>query len=552
MKKNTAIYARVSSVKQKEGETIQSQLSALVEYANKQDYIIPNGWIFQDEGFSGSTLQRPALDSLREIIHEGVVDTVLVYSPDRLSRKYAYQLLLEMEFEKQGVDLVFLNTPKAQNPEDQLSHHFKSIFAEYERAQIIERCRRGRNHRAQQGSVSVIPRPPLGYDYVSKSESSLPQYVVNQDAKVVRKIFSYYNERHLSMSKICRELELEGFSSPRGSKRWSERTVGDILRNEAYTGTAYFGKTQPCKGIEGRIYRTPKGEKRSRPISATKPRPKELWIPIKVPQIISISDFEQAQNKFEENKKRSSRNTSQPSILQGLLVCGYCKGSYYKKARSQKYTYYSCSRHLNGYGCNGPSVKQKDLDDIVWEHIINLLKEPCLLEEEMARRMQENPAGSEFEANVKALDKEFARLDKAKDKLLDAYQDGEALTLDELKERLQAVKLKQNAILKEKKSLEIFKFNHQKIENMKMHMESLRLQIENSENLTVTEKQNVLRLLVNEILITGDQIEIRHCIPCNDVRSSKISPLHGDGYVIAQAGSLGLWNVYGRSPEGAV
>src|SRR5437660_1413583 len=143
MKKLAAIYARVSSLKQKEGETVQSQLSTLLTMAERQNFTIPEGWIFKDEGFSGSNLRRPSLEELRALIHEGDVNAVLVYSPDRLSRKYAHQLLLEMEFEKCATELIFFNTPRAANAEEQLSLHFKSIFAEYERAQIAERCRRG-------------------------------------------------------------------------------------------------------------------------------------------------------------------------------------------------------------------------------------------------------------------------------------------------------------------------------------------------------------------------------------------------------------------------
>jgi site-specific DNA recombinase len=535
MRKNAAIYARVSSIKQKEGENIQSQISVLNEYAQKNSYIIPNGWIFKDEGFSGSILQRPALDSLREIVQEGLVDAVLVYSPDRLSRKYAFQLLLEIEFQKHDVELVFLNTPKAMNPEDQLALHFKSIFAEYERAQIAERCRRGRNYRAKQGCVSVIPTAPFGFDYVGKSVASIPQYIVNKDAWIVKKIFSYYTEKHISISRICRELENEGILSPKRKKRWCTTTVRDILKNEAYIGTAYFGKTEPSKGVEGRIIRTPTGEKRNRPTSASKSRPKELWIPIKVPQIISENDFEIAQNKLVENKKKSSRNTKKPSILQGLLVCGYCKGSYYKKARSSKYAYYSCGRRLYGESCCGPSIKQQELDDIVWKHVTDLLKEPCLIEAEMLRRVEESESNTKNELAIKDLEKEHIRISKARDKLLDAYQEGETLTLDELKKRLHGLDLKCKAVLKEKKSLENLKTQKTRITNMNNHIESLRLQIENSQNLSISDKQNVLRLLIDEIVITSDEVDIRHCIPCYEKNSNGFSPLCSDGYVTAQA-----------------
>ncbi len=530
MKKKAAIYARVSSLKQKEGENIQSQILALTEYANKNDYLIPNGWIFKDEGVSGSTLQRPGLESLREIAQEGFVDTILVYSPDRLSRKYAYQLLLEIEFQKQNIELIFLNTPRAENPEDQLSLHFKSIFAEYERAQIMERCRRGRNYRAKQGSVSVIATAPIGYQYISKSATSLPQYLVNEDARIVKKIFSYYTESHISISGICRELEREGILSPKGRKKWHTTTVRDILKNEAYIGTAYFGKTQPSKGVEGRIYRTEKGEKRCQPIFATKQRPKELWIPIKVPKIISEVDFEIAKNKLTENIKNSSRNTRKPSILQGLLVCGHCKGSYHKKVRSSKHSYYICGKKRRGSDCTAPSIKQQDLDDAVWKHITDLLKEPRLIEAEMQRRTEENYSAQKNELAINDLDKELVKISKARDKLLDAYQEGDTLTLDDLKKRLQGLDLKQKATLKERKSLDNLKKQESKIENMKTHVESLRLKIDDSQKLSITDKQNVLRLLVEEIIITGDQVDIRHCIPCHDRISKDFSPLCRVGY----------------------
>ena len=532
MSKKTAIYARVSSIKQKEGDNIQSQVSALIEYADKCDYDVPNGWIFKDDGVSGSTLERPALESLREIVYEGLVDVVLVYSPDRLSRKYAYQLILEMEFQKKNVELIFLNTPKAQNPEEQLSLHFKSIFAEYERAQIIERCRRGRNHRARQGSVSVISTAPFGYTYISKSATSLPQYIVNENSIIVKKIFSYYTKEYLSISKICQELENSGIPSPKGNKKWALSTVRDILRNEAYNGTAYFGKTQPSAGVEGKIYRTAKGEKRTKAKSATTMKPKELWIPIKVPQIILENDFELAQRKLEENIRTASRNTRQPSILQGLLICGHCGGPYYKKVRS-KYSYYCCRHHLHGNRCSAPTIKQAELDNIVWMHVMDLMKNPRLIEDEMQRRVQENPDTKKFEENIKTLDKELLRMNKARDKILDAYQDGESLTLDELKGRLKAMEMKCRAISRDKKALEDLVFNEQKVENMKGCIEGLRLQIENAENLAIGQKQNILRLLVSEIVIKDNQINIRHCIPCDDDTFCDFSPLTRDGYAAA-------------------
>jgi site-specific DNA recombinase len=103
----TAIYARVSSERQKEEKTIGSQTSALEEFAKAHDCIVAEGWIFEDEGYSGATLARPVLEHLRDLASEGQLELILVYSPDRLSRRYAYQVLLLEEFTRKGVEVRF-------------------------------------------------------------------------------------------------------------------------------------------------------------------------------------------------------------------------------------------------------------------------------------------------------------------------------------------------------------------------------------------------------------------------------------------------------------
>ena len=155
------IYARVSSDRQKEEHTIDSQIASLVEYAQHEKYVVPDDWIFQDEGYSGSILERPGLERLRDLASEGQIETVLIYSPDRLSRKYAYQVLLTEEFSRYGTDVIFIKSPKATTPEEQLLLQFQGMIAEYERAQIIERTRRGKKHRAKMGSINVLSGAPM-------------------------------------------------------------------------------------------------------------------------------------------------------------------------------------------------------------------------------------------------------------------------------------------------------------------------------------------------------------------------------------------------------
>src|SRR5437667_10770508 len=116
MNQTAAIYARVSSDRQKEQDTIASQTAALREYALAHQYTIPPEWVFEDEGFSGSVLVRPGLERLRDLFAEGAIATVLVYGTDRLSRNYAYQVLLLEEFARQGTQVVFLKTPARHTP----------------------------------------------------------------------------------------------------------------------------------------------------------------------------------------------------------------------------------------------------------------------------------------------------------------------------------------------------------------------------------------------------------------------------------------------------
>ena len=154
-----AIYARVSSDRQKENHTIASQTVALKEYAQAHDYLVPLEWVFEDEGYSGATLVRPGLEALRDLAAQGEIQAVLVYSPDRLSRKYAYQVLLAEELQRCGVSVVFLQAPAGETAEDRLLAQFQGMIAEYERAQILERSRRGKRQRRKAEQSVCCPAP---------------------------------------------------------------------------------------------------------------------------------------------------------------------------------------------------------------------------------------------------------------------------------------------------------------------------------------------------------------------------------------------------------
>src|SRR6266851_2499829 len=165
-----AIYARVSSEQQAEDHTIASQVAALRARVADDGLALSAEREFLDEGYSGATLVRPVLEQVRDLIAAGGIDRLYVHSPDRLARRYAYQALLLDEFQAAGVKVVFLNHALGQSPEDELLLQVQGMMAEYERAKILERSRRGKRHGAQAGVVSVLSGAPYGYRYIRKDE----------------------------------------------------------------------------------------------------------------------------------------------------------------------------------------------------------------------------------------------------------------------------------------------------------------------------------------------------------------------------------------------
>jgi len=158
-----AIYARVSSEQQAEAATIASQVAALEERVVQDGLVLESQMRFLAEGYRGATLIRPALERLRDMAATGTIARLYVHSPDRLARKYAYQVLLLDEFSRCGVEVVFRNHRLGQTPEEELRLQVQGMVAEYERAKILEPSRRGKLHAARHGSVNVLSGAPYGY-----------------------------------------------------------------------------------------------------------------------------------------------------------------------------------------------------------------------------------------------------------------------------------------------------------------------------------------------------------------------------------------------------
>ena len=134
MERRVAGYARVSTERQAEAQTIEQQVERLRAYAREQGWALPDERIYRDDGHSGARLDR-----LRDAVAGGEVDAVLITSPDRLARRYAYQVWLLEEFERAGIQVVFLERPPSGDPQDALVIQIRGAVGEYERTVIADR-----------------------------------------------------------------------------------------------------------------------------------------------------------------------------------------------------------------------------------------------------------------------------------------------------------------------------------------------------------------------------------------------------------------------------
>ena len=217
-----ALYARVSSDQQAKAATIESQLSALEDRIAQDNHVLEDELRFVDDGYTGSTLLRPALEQLRDVAYAGAIDTLYVHSPDRLARKYAYQVLLIDELNKAGVEVVFLNHSIDKTPEGELLLQMQGMIAEYERAKILERSRRGKRHAARRGSVNVLSGAPYGYRYVSVKETGgdARYDIKDEEAKVVVQVFEWVGRDSLSIGEVRRRLHEQGTKTRTGKDWW--------------------------------------------------------------------------------------------------------------------------------------------------------------------------------------------------------------------------------------------------------------------------------------------------------------------------------------------
>jgi site-specific DNA recombinase len=531
-----AIYARVSTDNQRAQGTVQSQVSELRELAAARGLAVGSELVFCDEGVSGATLVRPALERLRDGAVEGSFEVVLCHSPDRLARRYAYQVLLLDELARAGVEVIFaFEDERAQTPEGELLRQMQGMIAEYERAQIAERTRRGRLHRARSGSAAVLGRAPYGYRYVRRSEHADAYFQIDETkAPVVREVFRRYAHEGQTLAAIAGWLNESGTPTTTPGKSWHPSTVRGMLVNPAYRGEAAFGKTR-VTGARGKATRQARQRGARQALTPQRTSvPEDSWTIIKVPAIIDDDTFALARARLEQGVRFASRNAKRPSLLRGLLVCRECGYAWHQVEKGKPHSrriYYICgSRSLRTAErrCQSPMVRADELDQLVWDEIRRLLCEPDLVRGEIDRRLRSMRETDPAARRSKTLAAELTRAERAIARLVDAYQD-EQITLDELRARMPELRRRESALRAERNAIEAEIDDATNYLKLADTIESFTTRLTDGlDDMNTDQQARILQLLVRDVLIGGEDetVTVRHSIPLPTGGENPGSPLH--------------------------
>src|SRR5262249_24540564 len=334
----------------------------------------------------------------------------------------------------------------------------------------------------------------------------------------------------LSINAIARLLNERQIPTRSAKTRWERSTVWGILRNPAYAGKACFGKTElrPRQRITRPLRQRNRISSRN---SANHERPRQDWIEIPVPALVNETTFALAQEQLEKNKHQCRRRTVDPILLGGMLVCQQCGYALYRVSThpsKHKLNYYRCIgsdgyRHLRGPVCRNRPIRQDYLDEFVWREVIRLLDDPLLIQGEIDRRMEAARTADPLRKREQSLRQQHTRLENNIARLVTAYQE-ELITLTELRQRIPNLRKQQQAVESQLHSLEVASEDQSRYLRLAETLSEFRGRLRiRAETLDVIERQKILRLVVQEIIVGTDTIRIRHSIPVADSGSGPSS-----------------------------
>ena len=504
-----ALYARVSTERQADRGTIGSQLALLRErVAAASDELVGE---YIDDGHSGARLDRPGLDALRDAAEAGLVERVWCLSPDRLARAYAYQVLVLDELDRFGVTVVFTDSPglAADDPQSVLLTQVQGVIAEYEKAKIAERYRRGKLFRARAGEV-VTWKASYGYRRIARSAATgqAHQEVYEPEAAVVRRIFTD-RAAGITVREICRRLNADGIPSPTGKPTWGHSTMCRLLRNEAYIGRVYYNRTESVPD------RRPTATGRSRATATNGSRstaPASSPTSCSRPPAASPPTTPNGAHAAPNPASGCSKAWSNAVFAVSAPTATRCAAATAPgTATTTAATTTPCARRRRSRRCPERNIRADALDTFVFDHIRAAITRPDLLlagEQAVAVRTP-IPDDELLAAELARLDRRIDAADAERRRLIDLYQGG-FIELPEMQRRATEVSSRRKELQHKRTNLAHERTALTRDNQLRRRVHDFAARIHAViDTLDDTQKQQLLRLLIEDVRVTGWHVQIR-------------------------------------------
>lgn len=503
-----AIYARVSTEEQKEGQTIDSQIAELERFAAGQGWTVID--VYKDEGWSGALLARPQLDRLRDDASKAVFNIVLINDVDRLARDVSHLGVVKRDLERSGIQVIFRKLPAEKSPTQNLMVNILGSFAEFEREMISDRTRRGRRHKIEVRQQYLGGNTAYGYRYVPKDKAAGKEgflEIVTEEASVVRQMFDWVDKEGLSAQRVTEHLSELHIPPRKGGNRWGKSSVLRILRCEMYAGVWHYNKHRGCEpenpAHNGRYKKHLK--------SSTRLRAKSEWIPLALPaelQIIERQQWQRVQQQLDRNFAFSTRNAKHKYLLRGLVRCGGCGATYVGDPNHGTF-YYRCYRRCKRF----PTIRESLLDAAVWEAIKEVIFKPRVIKEQLLMRYgQQHTSAEKMQSEAAEVERVLEQVQSEEDRILSAYRKG-ILSAAQLGRELEQINLRRNTLQAKRLSRDKSQEVNSLPKAQKSVSEYCKVLSKKLHRFTELERQRFLRFIVKEIIFEGNRVRISGAFP---------------------------------------
>lgn len=513
--KRAALYTRESPSLAENELTIESQTQAVTERIQKDENILTENYL--DNGYAGDLLVRPALDKLRDDAIQHKFDIIYIFDRDRLARKYFLQELVIEELEERGIEVVFLMERKAETAEDKIMFGIRGIFAEYEREKIKERTRRGRLHRAKQGLL-VGHEAPYGYKYIRPDHNKEERWyaVIEEEAKIVKMIFEWVGNEGCSLTEVRRRLYTQAIKAEKSGKTtWSNSTLSRLLRRTDYIGKSFYNKTQSI------IPTTPRnnGYKRMKKTGRIN-KPTSEWLPVIVPSIIDEDLFGRTQDQLKRNAFFCKRNQKTLYLLSGLLFCGCGCNARMAGDGQGKYRYYRSTDRIKKFPekrtCTQLSIPVDKIEKLVWNKIVEFLNNPKLVLKQLKDiEKKKTKEQDHLKTTLLDIEKRAEKINVEEERIATAFRKS-FLTLEQLNIQMKDISKQREQIKQEEKEL----LAQPVKSDIQVDSESIKqyciLMKKKLPKFTFADKQELLRLLINKVIVKGRKVNIQGEIPISN------------------------------------